>query len=260
LAESAAANLAPEADLHERLAALGVRVPRVEHFESHNPVLGRSLMITSEISGAPLSEATQGVDVAPILPAAGRDLAVVHRVEVTGFGWVRRDRPRGSAIAAEHSTLQEYLAADFVPAIGALDAQFFSGELARLMRTIEELNSSDAPSRIAHGDFDLSHIYHHDGEYTGIIDFGEIRGAPAAYDLGHFLLHEDVADPERLLGHLLEGYRAAGPQDAPDERVVHAWAALIGARALARAIARGSTEYAARLQRGVRRSLVELDG
>jgi hypothetical protein len=31
-------------------------------------------------------------------------------------------------------------------------------------------------AHLAHGDFDMTHIYQEDGRYTGIIDFGEIRG------------------------------------------------------------------------------------
>lgn len=39
---------------------------------------------------------------------------------------------------------------------------------------------------LAHGDFDTTHIYQDNGRYTGIIDFGEIRGADRWYDLGYF--------------------------------------------------------------------------
>jgi hypothetical protein len=43
---------------------------------------------------------------------------------------------------------------------------------------------------LAHGDFDLTHIFQRNGHYTGIIDFGEIMGSSPFYDLGHFKLHD----------------------------------------------------------------------
>ncbi len=63
--------------------------------------------------------------------------------------------------------------------------------------------SDDPPSRLAHGDFDATHIYQRDGRYTGVIDLGEMRGAEPHYDLAFFLV-QDTAEsmlPELLLGY-----------------------------------------------------------
>lgn len=62
------------------------------------------------------------------------------------------------------------------------------------------LETSDA--YLAHGDFDDSHIFHYNGQYTGIIDFGEIRGSHHLYDLGHYRLHDNIGG----FRHLVKGY------------------------------------------------------
>ncbi len=54
---------------------------------------------------------------------------------------------------------------------------------------------------MAHGDFDTSHIFAANGSYTGIIDFGEIRGAEPTFDLGHLALHAPDALPAVLQGY-----------------------------------------------------------
>ena len=81
---------------------------------------------------------------------------------------------------------------------------------------------------LAHGDFDVTHIYQHDGRYTGIIDFGEIRGAHQLYDLGHFNLHDGEVVPQMLLPTLLEGYREVLTLPPDRERRISLVSVLIG--------------------------------
>jgi Ser/Thr protein kinase RdoA (MazF antagonist) len=57
---------------------------------------------------------------------------------------------------------------------------------------------------LVHGDFDISHMFHSAGRYSGIIDFGEILGNNRLYDLATFV----VFYQDRILySYLLEGYR-----------------------------------------------------
>ncbi len=44
------------------------------------------------------------------------------------------------------------------------------------------------------------------GRYSGIIDFGELRGADAYFDLGHFLLHDQDIRSGSLFEPFLSGY------------------------------------------------------
>ena len=105
LAESPAANLAPEAFAHEHLLPSGVRVPELIHFDPFNQDLGRSLMITNAIPGCSLAEQHHGLDVDGILRAAGQDLARIQQHPVAGFGFVRRDLPRETGLVAPFSTI-----------------------------------------------------------------------------------------------------------------------------------------------------------
>src|SRR5207248_10181336 len=75
-------------------------------------------------------------------------------------------------------------------------------------------------ARLAHGDFDVTHIYQKGGHYTGIIDFGEIRGTDALYDLGHFNLHDGETLPQLVLPYLLAGYSEVMPLPPDHERKI----------------------------------------
>src|SRR5207249_1740511 len=85
---------------------------------------------------------------------------------------------------------------------------------------------------LAHGDFDVTHIYQEDGRYTGIIDFGEIRGADAPYDLGHFNLHDGETRPQPVLPYLLEGYSDVVPLPPDHEWRISLLSLLNGVSAL----------------------------
>jgi Ser/Thr protein kinase RdoA (MazF antagonist) len=92
-----------------------------------------------------------------------------------------------------------------------------------------------ATSYLAHGDLDSTHLYVDPASarktFTGIIDFGEIRGADPLYDLGHLLLHDGEGGRPVLLPHLLAGYAQVTPlpDDATD--AIRLQALAIGARA-----------------------------
>ena len=87
----------------------------------------------------------------------------------------------------------------------------------------------DQPAVLAHGDFDVTHIFHRRAVYTGIIDFGEIRGAHWLYDLGHFAI-----ESEHLLPSLLGGYGEITPLTAADCAGLQCTALLIAARRVGR--------------------------
>jgi aminoglycoside phosphotransferase (APT) family kinase protein len=111
---------------------------------------------------------------------------------------------------------------------------------------------------LAHGDFDATHIYHQDGQYSGIIDFGEIRGADPFYDLGHLALHEGESLPYPILPHILVGYREVAPLPVDHPLRLQFWSLLIGVRALARSTIRPEAAYTHRLRQGVQRALANL--
>jgi Ser/Thr protein kinase RdoA (MazF antagonist) len=114
---------------------------------------------------------------------------------------------------------------------------------------------------LAHGDFDPSHIYQHQGSYSGIIDFGEIRGAGCWYDLAHVRLHDGELVPTPLLPWLLDGYAEVTPLAADLEQRLQLSGLLIALHALARSHARqrpGESDYGTRLRAAIARDILVL--
>jgi len=72
---------------------------------------------------------------------------------------------------------------------------------------------------LVHGDFDASHIFHSAGQFTGFIDFGEIRGSNKLFDLATFA-HNDSSPGRTAYGHLLDGYREITQLTDDDLRAV----------------------------------------
>ena len=260
LAEGPDADLALEVLVHSLLHARGVRVPEVVHFESRHPLLGRSVMVTTEIPGHSLADHHCGVDVHRVLRAAGRDLAVINQVAVDGFGWMRRDLPDGTRLTAEHPTLRAFVAGDLEAAFPGVASVLNATEMAMIRRVIADHDAwLDAEqATLAHGDFDVTHIYHRNGEYTGAIDFGEIRGTDRFYDLGHFALHDGEMIASDLLPWLMAGYRDVVAIPDEHEARIAFWVVLIGLWALARTAGRPLTSYREHLLHGIRRSLEAL--
>ncbi|HEY7200645.1 MAG TPA: aminoglycoside phosphotransferase family protein [Candidatus Dormibacteraeota bacterium] len=236
VAEEADDNLETDAELHRRLHALGVRVPRVVFVEPFDAALGRSVLITTEVAGASLAETACPAAVArAVVEEAGEDLAVVNGVAVDGFGWVRR-RGSGWPVQAEHAGYPAFLTSD-LPADwpGPLDSLFSSPVLDAIEAMLDhERARPPAMGRLAHGDLDTTAIFCSGGRYSGLIDFGEIRGAEPMFDLGHFELHDRERAPGGLLPALLRGYRRVTALPPDHRRSIRRSAVLLGLRQLCR--------------------------
>jgi aminoglycoside phosphotransferase (APT) family kinase protein len=259
VAEEADENLETDAELHRRLLALGVQVPRVVFVDPFDATIGRSVAITTEVPGASLSAAAGPPAVArAVAEAAGEDLAVINRVTVDGFGWVRRRGP-GWPLQAEHASYLVFLTSHLpAPWPGPLGSLLSGGVLSEVEAMLDaERARSPAAGRLAHGDFDTTAIFCAGGRYTGLIDFGEIRGAEPAFDLGHFHLHDRGRVPVPLLPALLDGYGRVTPP--PDEPSIRRSAVLLGLRQVCRWLTRGyGLDHPAVVQRAARlRELVE---
>ncbi len=84
-----------------------------------------------------------------------------------------------------------------------------------------------------------------DGRYSGIIDFGEMRGADPLYDLAHFKLHDGETLVAGLLAPLIEGYADVYPLPDDYSARLSLLALLIGIRALARRLRKRPFDAAA---------------
>jgi aminoglycoside phosphotransferase (APT) family kinase protein len=260
VAEDREDRYAAEALVHDLLIARGVRVPRVVHYEPFDEVLDRSVLITTEIPGRSLAEHHLDIDRGAVLRAAGRDLAVVNDLAVAGFGWIRRDRPAVDGLEADLPTLRAFVQETLTEGLTGLDAFLSTAEVMRVRDTVAAYAARFGAARgnLVHGDFDATHVYHRDGEYTGIIDFGEIRGADRWYDLGHFALHDGERLPAGALSDLLDGYREVAPYPEEDECRIWLWAVLIGMRLLVRTAGRAPATIQARWVEAVRSSVVRI--
>jgi Ser/Thr protein kinase RdoA (MazF antagonist) len=182
---------------------------------------------------------------------------------VEGFGWIRRNHHTATVLQAEHPTNRAFMLAQLDHDLGLLRTHGFSntevGAIQAIMASGDTWLDADQ-AYLAHGDFDLTHIYQDDGRYTGIIDFGEIRGAAPLYDLGHFRLHDGEHMAPLLLAHLIEGYGEVTPLPPDYEREIALISMLIGIRALARALRHGVGEYTRYLQASIRKTSALLNG
>jgi aminoglycoside phosphotransferase (APT) family kinase protein len=204
------ASFAPEVFVHTTLRARGVRLPEVIAFEHDHPTLHRSVMVTTAIAGLPINHDADTKAPRHVLHDAGRDLAIINTLPVAGFGWIRRDRPAVTALAAEMHTNRAFLLQDLDAHLGTLhDKGIISRtriEAIQMIITRFDYYFDVQQAYLAHGDFDATHIYQSDGLYSGLIDFGEIRGTDPFYDLGHCYMENRA-----LLHDLLDGYGEVVP-------------------------------------------------
>lgn len=208
------ASFAAEVLAHEKMLAAGVKVPRIVGFEHREAQTGLSLMVAEEIPGVSLEEHCPQSAVRGILREAGRQLALMHSIQVEGFGWI--DRTSCTVLRGERPSFDAYFAEYLEHDLDALHFYEFTNEqkmqIGSLMQAARQLLSvGDAV--LVHGDFDVSHIFHSAGHYTGIIDFGEIRGNNRLFDLATFVgFYRD----KTLYSCLLEGYRDVSPLTQED--------------------------------------------
>ncbi len=232
-------SFAPELAVLAQLRQSDVNVPDVIYFEDHNELLGRPVMIETEIKGLALSRSTLSPkEFEQIAVEAGRDLARINTLTVEGFGWVTSSRDRFAHLYAKWPTFR------------AFALEYRMSDLAYLRRHILNPQNSEALERVlirydawldmeqgylAHGDFDSTHIFQDQGRYTGIIDFGEVRSAGRCYDLAHFRIRDGAHPPYRLFPALERGYNEVTHLPSTYEPSLRFTSVLINMRALVRA-------------------------
>jgi Ser/Thr protein kinase RdoA (MazF antagonist) len=198
------ASFAAEVLVHNSLYTAGVKVPKILGFEHKNEYTGLSLMLVDEITGTCIEDDPPINNLHTILRDAGRQLALIHTVTVDGFGWI--DRSSYDKLKGEKRSFDEYFSEYLNNDLQAISQHPFSEEekiqIHNLMISARKtLNVQKAV--LVHGDFDISHIFHSKGSYSGIIDFGEIRGNNSLFDLATFIgFYQD----RKAYSYLLEGY------------------------------------------------------
>jgi Phosphotransferase enzyme family len=235
------ASFAPEVAAHQRLRAAGLRIPEVLYFEHYNQLFQRSLMLTTAIAGRAIGYRDPPATAPQIAYHAGCDLAIINQVTVQAYGWIKRDTPE-LRLCAEHPSLPAWLIDHFAAPIHTLGrycdlAPRDTDALIELLGAACELFQHE-PAVLAHGDFDATHIYYDGDAYSGIIDFGEIRGTHPLYDLGHFTIENSD-----LLPYLLEGYATVAQLGDDTMDHIKLTGVLIAARRAGRRILQGRAPH-----------------
>jgi aminoglycoside phosphotransferase (APT) family kinase protein len=241
------ASFAPEVLALDHLRRRSVRVPQILFFDPCDESLQRSVMVTTEIAGDQIGRHPMDQVTRDVLFDAGRDLATINALPVSGFGWIKRDSSTCDRLEGEHPDFEGFVFEHFDRDLATLEATVLTRSDTSAIRAVVE----DRPSwltvqeaTLAHGDFDLSQIYQHDGRYTGIIDFGEIRGTDPWYDLGHFAMHHGETQVSPVLDWVLDGYRSVTPLPAEHRLRISFASLLIAVRALSRCIERRPAQVA----------------
>ena len=232
LAEEPAQDLTTDALILERLRALEVRVPGVVAASAATAEFPRSWVIMTEVPGRSIAQGGTDDEASRAATAAGRDAAMINSVPVSGFGWLERDG--SSQLTAELPSYRQFVVSYLpTPWPGRLGEVFDQHQLDALHALAAA--EQDRPFRVGHlvhGDLDVTHIYSHAGRYSGIIDFGEMRGADPYFDLGHFLLHDGGIRPASLFSSFINGYRQVNPLPGGHVEAIRASAILHGLRQL----------------------------
>lgn len=229
----------PEVAALTQLRRAHIKTPEVLFFEDHNEPLGRSFMVEAEIKGAALSRTSLPREVLQqVVEEAGRDLARLNTLKVDGFGPIQPQQISVAPLRARWPTFRafvlQYRKADLIYLRRHLLKPWESAQLERILASYDSWLEYDQ-SYLAHGDFDSTHIFQDRGRYTGIIDFGEVRGANRWYDLAHFRMRDGARPPFRLFPALERGYQEITPFPTTYECQLRFTSLLINMRALSRA-------------------------
>lgn len=246
-------SFAAEVVVHTRLRQMQVCVPEVIYFEHYNAFLQRSVMVTTEIRGRPLSQSLSLSEDAlqAIVLEAGRDLARVNSLPIDGFGRVTCEKRNQEEIVHSRPLHQLCHLCALWPTHRAFMLEnwdvYFDFVANNLLSTLERdmlrrvLARYDSwldveQSHLVHGDFSVRHIYQENGQYTGLIDFGDIRGASSWYDLAHFHMYDGARLPYRLEPFLVRGYGEITMLPADHEQHIRFISILTTVRILARVL------------------------
>jgi len=186
-----------EAFAYSQLAALGARVPRVI---SVSP----EALEMSAFDGETLDDLTYLYSSPDIFDEAAHDLALARQITFTGFGTAI---PSDQGFSGLLQSWQDFL-----------DKGLLDLENSKLLPQAMKDKFIDYWNRVApdielpqgmlvHGDFSLSAVFVKDGEYEGLIDFGDAFIGDPLMDLAYFRFKEVTKDYGQLTyDHLAKAY------------------------------------------------------
>ncbi len=217
-------NVSTEVLAHNLMLRKGVKVPKVIVFEDFNKQINRSYMITSEIKGIRAKKCKKNLK--KIIYEAGKQIALVNTIVVDGFG---------------DFDVSKYNTTKLIGTSSAYDV-FDMNRIENMLKDLLVQNIIDKPvvkkslnyikknknlivckqAHLAHGDFDLGHVFAYQGKYSGIIDFGDIRAVSLYRDLTHFYIYNN-----EYFEDLLSGYQEVTKLDSGYKEKIETLALVI---------------------------------
>ncbi|RXZ79545.1 aminoglycoside phosphotransferase family protein [Paenibacillaceae bacterium] len=252
------ASFAVEVHVHELLIKKGVNVPTILCFEHKNNLMELSIMIAKEIVGNDLEAGSMMLNgtIEQVLFEAGKQIALVNQVAVEGFGEL--NRAIHDTLVGEFKTFHHYYNENLENDLFLLSKYNLDEQEKKAAQHFLEIGfdwMDNKTSHLVHGDFDLSHIFHNHGTYTGIIDFGDIKGSSPFYDLGHYKTHDSIKGFESLV----RGYKDIRDLSPKDDLEISLWALFIAVRRLGMIHNRPRNFYHDHLTNTLKNLVVELN-
>lgn len=200
--------------------SLGIQAPRV-HLHKHLEVGSdrRSVIVMEKLAGERLCDLDPDeVDLPGVLGGVGAWLRRLHSIPVHGFGYLD-----GSG-GGKHATMEGWLAGFGLEARVFEDAGRSVGlEAATIRGWVAEIVDSfrAVPPRITliHNDLLADHVLVHDGQLSGVIDFGEIAAEPAVSEFAKWDFNEGDRLPVKWIQ---DGYGDPSLFQPPNDRTYRA--------------------------------------
>lgn len=186
-----------EAFAYSHLLELGARVPKVVS------VSAKELEMTA-FAGETIDDQIDLYNKATIFHEAARDLALARQVTFPGYG---KALAQEEGYVGSLKTWREFLDQAFVQleASTKIPSDIKSAFIDYWRTVVSDIEINTG--MLVHGDFSLSAIYVQNGEYEGIIDFGDAFIGDPLMDLAYFRFKELTKDCGQLVyDHLVAGY------------------------------------------------------
>jgi len=193
---------------HELMLKKNLHIPQV--LFSINKVKefnNRSLMIVEEIPGTSLKKTKKELtknQIHEIMVSAGRELAKINTIHVKGVGWM--EGVEKGMLKAMGKSYEDFIIDRNTTYLQDLYkikviTQLQSEKIQNYVNMNKYLLDIKESSYLCHGDFGIDHIYQNEGKYSGIIDFGDIRGTSIFHDLSHVYIFD-----RSYFDSLVDGY------------------------------------------------------
>ncbi|MAG37674.1 MAG: hypothetical protein CL878_15675 [Dehalococcoidia bacterium] len=185
--------------------SLGIPVPDILAYEAAPRSFVAPYMIMARLPGVPGHRArlTAG-ERDSVLEQLGQYLALIHRIELPAFGWLRG---HGATFAGRSPSWMEHVLAQYdrearkLPG-DVLDPRRAAELRVRLEREREALAVDSAV--LVHGDYHLKNVLVQQARVTGILDFENLVAGDPVVDFS--AVHFRSAEPAADLAAMQRGY------------------------------------------------------